>query len=324
MESITHKLNSFFTLGLVGLLCFSWTSQSAWSAPCCSRTAAAPFLILGDDEAQLSLGYSYSGLAAKADRDGMVSFIPSQRTESVQSVKLDGAFLISDRLQSGVSLPLVRNSLATGDLSGSSMGLGDVRLSIGYEYLTAWTYSSWKPQGYLFSVIALPTGRSSYESQSNLRTDITGNGFYSLAVGTILFKRWSLWDAFLLPEFHYSLPRTFQTSGATLRAIPGFGGSIGIGIGYSPGGGAFRLGARVQPKLDQGLYSAQLNTPLEAQGQNRGGTIANCDTGVDLSYMVTDHNTVMMSYTDQTLLGVAMNTNLNRMLAVSFQHRMPR
>jgi outer membrane scaffolding protein for murein synthesis (MipA/OmpV family) len=52
--------------------------------------------------------------------------------------------------------------------------------------------------------------------------------------------------------------------------------------------------------------------------------VTNCDVGLDASYLLTPLTTMMLSYTDQTLLGPAANSILNRMLGVSVQYRWER
>ena len=42
------------------------------------------------------------------------------------------------------------------------------------------------------------------------------------------------------------------------------------------------------------------------------GVLSVCDTGFDVSYLLSTSDSLMASYTDQTLLGNAMNLNLNR------------
>lgn len=295
--------------------------RPAWGAPCCARNSATPFLIVGNDEAQINMAYSYSGVVAKADPDGVPYFKSEGAVEQIQTTRCDAAFLLSDLWQTGVSVPLIQNTVGTTTQNVSAIGIGDVRVSVGYEFLPAWSYSRWKPQGFLFTLLTVPTGRSPFESNHPRRVDITGNGFFSVGVGGLFIKRWTQWDVFVVPEVHYSLPRTFDHQDLKTEATPGWGGSFGVGAGFSPGGGALRFGFRVHPRYDQGVVSSTLEL---FSISTFGKPIASCDTGFDVSYLISTHDTAMLSYTDQTLLGVAMNTNLSRSLSVSYQHRWTR
>lgn len=295
-------------------------SDRTWASACCARNSAAPNLIVGDDRAQFNLGLAVGGVVAEATSEGAAIFGSPQASDWLRTYRLDGTILLSDRWQVGLGLAFVDHDVAQGELSDSGSSFGDTRLSLGYEFLPAWTYSPWKPQGFLFAVITLPTGRSIFEQQGLLAGDVTGNGFYSLSCGAFFLKRFGHWDTFAVSEVHYSLPRAFQDShGFEFQAYPGFGGSAGAGGGVSPGGGAVRLGLRIQPRLDQ----PQLIPAFHRQDM-RAEVAMTCDLGVDMSYLLNPTNTVWLSFVDQTLLGPAMNSNLNRILSVNYQHRWER
>mgnify|MGYP002141939174 CR=1 FL=1 len=293
-------------------------SGSAKAAPCCARNAATPMLIVGDDRAQFNVGLALANVVAVADEEGIPTFGAPQNSEALQTYRLDGSFLLSDRLQAGASFSLVNHSITADDIKDSTFAMGDTRLHLGYEIMPVWNYSKWKPQGFLFTTLTLPTGRSIHESQKGPSTDVTGNGFYAVSVGMLAVKRVGFLDFFVVPEVHYSFPRVFSGD-LDRRLLPGWGGSIGAGFGWSPGGGNLRLGLRVHPRLDQGVTSIYPDRVEQSRGW-----LSVCDTGFDAAYLLSATDSLMVSYTDQTLLGVATNLNLNRSLSINFQHRLER
>jgi hypothetical protein len=274
---------------------------------------------VGDDEAQLNFGVAVGSSVARSLSNGNTIFGSSQFSDVSRSFRMDGAILLSDRFQIGGGASLVQREVVQSSYAESAVGLGDSRISLAYEVLPVWNYSQWKPQGYIFSVVTLPTGRSIYESQNNMASDVMGNGFYSFSVGSLWLKRWTVWDTFLLEEVHYSMTRTFNYAGDVFNVSPGWGGSIGLGMGASPGGGNTRLGVRVQPRIDQARSISVESLKSGAQSH-----VMSCDVGMDISYLLGTTETIMFSYTDQTLLGPSMNTNLNRSFALNFQHRWER
>ncbi|MEO5971567.1 MAG: hypothetical protein ABIQ95_16705 [Bdellovibrionia bacterium] len=298
-------------------------ANHALAAACCGKSSAAPFLMVGDDQMQLSLGLALGNVVAHIADDGVPNFGSSRNSETSQAYKLDMAALLSDRIQGGFSVPIATYAVSRGNLQEASTGLGDVRLSLGYEFLPSWSYSVWRPQGFLFTGLTLPTGRSYDGRRQVMATDVTGTGYFTWTVGALLLKKWTVWDVFLVPETHYSFSRTTQDLGGAYTLSPGFGGSIGVGFGLSPGSGNLRFGFRLQPKLEQGL---EVSTPAAAGNlvMSAGAVIATCDTGIDASYMMSSVDSVSVSYTDQTLLGPAMNTSLSRSLGINFQHRWER
>lgn len=298
------------------LFCSAISSmRMSWGAACCARSSAAPSLIVGDDEAQIGIGISLSGRVAEVNGEGIANFGSSNSSDWNQNIRLDGAFLVTDRIQLGLGIAVSQHFIKEGSVADSAVGMGDFKLTSAYEFLPNWTYSLWRPQGYLFAVASLPTGKSVYESNNALKADVNGNGFYSFALGTLFLKRWSSLDTFLMPELHYALPRTFQNIGRPYQVSMGWGGSLGVGVGFSYND--FRFGLRMQPRLDQARVS-------ELDPIRDRNWVSSCDFGIDTSYLASSNDSIMLSYTDQTILGPALNTNLNRVFSIGLQHRWER
>lgn len=300
-----NNYTKFFIFLLIQFQCFLLKITSAEASSCCARTAASPLIIAGDDQSQFNFGYS-------------LVTIPnlSEHTDLRQIFRIDGSTLLSDRWQTGVSIPIMQHSVMVATEAESSMDFSDLKLNIAYEFLTSWTYSTWKPQGFAFFLITLPTGRSPYESHKPFTSDVTGLGFFSFSFGTFFLKRGLFWDAFITPEIHYSLPRTFQPP-FSFEISPGLGGSIGLGIGYSPKAEALRIGVRIQPRLDQ--------TPRFSYFKYQPNSFQiNSEIGFDFSYLINKSSTIMFSYSDQTLTQWSKFPPLSRTIGFNFQHRLER
>jgi hypothetical protein len=297
-----------------GFAVLSCAIKGAVAAPCCAGNAAAPLIISGDEQAQLSVLVSHSSVIGDVEGEGEPVFWNGDQHLITQTVRVDGAILLSDRWQVGAMIPLVQEDVQTSGVGNSGTSLGDVRLNGAYEFLPEWSYSSWKPKGYLFSQLILPTGNSVYDSTDLGMVDAAGNGFYTIAFGSLLVKRWSSWDASFIPEIHYGFSRNFSDEGITVG--PGIGASALMGGGWSRG--AFRVGGRVQPQ-----YSAPKQTTTDT-GQGMSVYQFAWNTGADFTYMPSDELSVTASYTDQTLLGPAVNTQLSRTFALMVQRRWDR
>jgi hypothetical protein len=314
-------------LGVAGsilILLAGFRPAIGFGAACCGKSSAAPFLITGDDQLQVSFGVSLGNTVGYVGDNGVPNFGSSGESQVSQAYKLDLTTLLTDRLQAGVSLPVLTYASTRGLYEESSIGIGDVRISLGYEVMPSWTYSDWKPQGFLFTALTLPTGKSYFDGDiKRLGTNVTGLGYYSWSVGALFQKKWAVWDTFVVPEGHYSFARTSGDSGGTFSLHPGFGGSLGLGFGWSPGAGSLRMGFRVQPRLEQGIQLSSLGLGGNVN-LSQGAWVSVCDTGFDASYMASSMDSISVSYTDQTLLGPAMNTNLSRILGLNYQHRWER
>lgn len=296
-------------------------APSAFAAACCAGNSAAPSILSSDDAAQLSISAARGTVIGDAPAQGIPVFRNDGSSEVTTTYLLSGAMLLSDRWQAGAAIPLVNHTLQTpaGNTTGST-SLGDLRFTTAYEFLPEWTYSNWKPRGFVFAQLTLPTGVSIYESQIQGAVDAAGKGFTSASLGTLLVKRWAAWDAYALPELHYSFSRAFTPDfqAAEIQAGSNWGGSFALGVGLSPGAGDFRVGLRVQP-----IYESPRDV-TSAAGLSVTSEQLSWNSTLEATYMAGVRWSINAAYTDQTLLGPAINTSLSRIFALALQHRWQR
>lgn len=298
--------------------------RSAYAAPCCGAGSAAPTILTGDDRAQLSASISHSQVIGDAPAVGLPVFRADGDDERTQTLRIEGALLLSDRWQVGASLPLMLRSRETATLdSTSASGLGDVSLSGTYEVLPEWEYSVWKPRGYVFAQMGIPTGNSIHESTFGANDpwglDSRGRGFYSAGGGALLLKGWGDWDSSLMLEIHRAFARTFSTFDGDLKLSPGWGGSIALGLGYSLTQLPIRMGLALSPVYESSILT---QTPSDTDSISARQLIWN--TSAQLGWLVTRSSTLSAVYTDQTLLGPARNVSLSRSVALLYQRRWER
>lgn len=288
----------------------SLASLQVSAAACCGGGFATPALITGDDKAQVTTTYSNS----RIDTDVYSSGIWQKRSgdDISQTYKIEAAHIFNDLYQFGFSVPMLTRE-RSGNLGGTSTGLGDVTLQAGYEFLSDWDYSSWRPKGVSFLTLTLPTGKSVYESEDALGLDSRGRGFWALGVGSTFVKNFGKWDANTTLEVHRSFEKTAHTSQVDGKIKPGTGGSLSIGSGYNIKD--VRLGA-----------SATWNYEDAIQIENSSGESAQrFATGSLLaSYVFQDNWAGTLSFADQTLLGSPSNTTLSKTFSVSIQKRWAR
>lgn len=305
-----------FTLIVLLVSC----SHSVIAAPCCSSSAAVPSVVSGDDEMQMTFTTARSTVIGDVSDEGRPVFRSADDSEISQTYRLDMARVFDDRYQGGVSLPVVDHEVNRLSSHHQSMRFGDIRLTGAYEAMPEWSYSSWKPKGFGFFQLTLPTGRSIYDSQEIGAVDSSGQGFYRFALGGLFTKNRGAWDFYFIPEVHYSFSRTFGNSdgGEVTRVAPGLGSSIAVGAGFSPHMGNLRIGFRLQPLFSQ---SKKIDSSL---GKSETAKQEVWDTSLEAAYLLTEAWTVLSSYTDQTLLGPARNSTLSRTFSLGVQHRWAR
>ncbi len=289
-------------------------SKSAWAAPCCAGSSSIPALITADEAQLLSVSYSFGKVIG--DAPGISGGVPVFRddlspSETHQNFALNYASLLnvfeSDRIQAGVSIPVVSNEVKSSGTvpSESTTALGDVSFTLGYETLPEWEYSEWKPRIFSFAQVVAPTGRSTYESQKTLQTDVTGLGFWQTQLGSVAIKRWNIWDATAVIKLgHYFA--TQMTSGAWSAASS-------LGVGYSFGK-IWRIGTSLEPNYLSPIVVNSIQTSPKLVW----------NTGVTLTALLGADQALVLSYNDQTWVGPAINTSLARTVGLTLQQRFER
>ncbi len=301
----SFNLFTFFTLLLMSL-------PSTQAAPCCAGSSAIPALMTGDEKALLQLSASDSSVVADAPVNGLPVYRTQNIDESTRAFRLSGSNLISDRLQVGASLPLLNHSTQKNNTRASNTEFGDFSMTTAYEILPEWDYSAWKPKGYLFSQFTFPTGRSIYESHAPFATDVSGQGFYSLSIGSALIKRLSDWDFNFVPGVTHSFYRRFSGG---MNVYPGWSARTYLGIGYNYK--AFRAGFFIQPDYQQ----TRKIEDVTANTTTKSSPVLRWDSGLEMSYLFQDTWGATATYTDQTWFGPAHNTTLARSVSLMLTHR---
>src|SRR5262249_2923010 len=112
-----------------------------------------------------------------------------------------------------------------------------------YEVLPEWTYSEWRPRGWLYLQTVFPTGRAIQDPRLESPAGVRGQGVFQTALGLTLTKSWGAWDVFAAPELRRLYGRTFGDSGTHLSGAWGAGFQLGVGYSFSD----WRIGLRAQP-----------------------------------------------------------------------------
>lgn len=284
------------------------------SAPCCGGGGSLPGLLLGHERVQMSVSGTYAAVVGDTSSSGETRFRSGNDREESYLAGIAGGFLISDRWQMGANQTLGYRSLARPSVQSSGVGLGDLRVHLGYEAFPLWTYSKWRPKGFVFVHANAPLGRSTHDSKKAGAADAFGSGFWSLGLGTIFVKSWTYWDAGISAQAQYSFPETFSEP-REIRVAPGAQASGHVGVGVSPRAGPFRLGLRAGPAWRQGGSS-------KIYGETSSGVYRLVwDAVFEVSVMLGDQISLAANYTDQTILRPTRNTALNRAGGFSVQYR---
>jgi hypothetical protein len=267
-------------------------------------------LFLGDDEAQISTSISTTEVIVNnVDSSGV--WRKWDQHQKVQTFKIDAAHIFSRSMASW--------SNVTGHAKNTAMikptqGLSDVAVSVGYEVLPEWNYSAWRPKGnFIYATDCYRRDSSKFESEVG-GLDSRGNGFWALGLGTLLTKTFVNWDAYSTIELHASRTQDIQTTSFQGNVKPGYGGNLGIGLGYNVTD--YRMGSAVT-----WTYEDPIDTESNLGIIQKGSVERYATAVVSLSYLANDQWSGTVSYSDQTLIGSPLNTSLGRGVAVQLQRR---
>ncbi|WP_408096568.1 hypothetical protein ACJVC5_16135 [Peredibacter sp. HCB2-198] len=287
-------------------------TNMAHGAPCCGAGFTIPSIITSDDKAQLALSYNYAKIYADVFTNG--DWRHRKEDDHTETYKFEGAHIFADRWQAGFSVPYQKR-VREGAMADSSAGFGDIAFQLGYEYLPDWDYNPYRPKGIGYLSLITPTGRSIYESEDGSGIDSRGRGFWGVGAGTVLVKNWRRWDANANFEFHHSFDKKVNNKTTKGTVKPNNGGSISVGSGYNFS--KLRLGA---------LIAWYYEDPTDVVGTTPSkGELKRYATGsLLLSYMITEQQSVIMSYSDQTIFGSPYNTSLSKSITLFYQKRWQR
>lgn len=279
--------------------------HDAYGAACCSSGASTVNIMTGDEQSQISTNFQYETVVGEAPAEGLPIFRNEEHVENSQKISLNGSYLTSDRTQASVSIPVVRNYVNRFGSKDVSAGLGDVQISGAFETIPEWTYNPFKPHVYNYLQATFPTGKSVYQDPEVTR----GKGFYTLSTGALFLKTWNGIDSSLQVEAYHSFNRK-DSEGNSIKPGFGFNGTLGFGYNLND----FRLGPSFSYNYEDPVKVNEAHTgPKEVWG-----------LGAGLSYLWNLKWTSLLSYNDQTLLGPAKNTNLNRSVTLSLKYRVMR
>lgn len=314
LKPASPYISSSLTKLAILLLLVSSITVRGWAAPCCGGSSLLPQLITSDDFAQFSGSLSQGYVLSDALANGTRVDRASDEKESTQLISLHAAYLLWDRFQAGIEIPLHRRTLDFGGNFSASTGLGDISLDVAYEFLPELTYSPWKPKGFVYAQASAPLGTSVYET--NDASQVHGKGFWNIGLGVAFLKTIGDFDFLLAGEGHVIPARSFSQVSGERRFSGGMGLSGVAALGFSPGGGWLRLGSSFQA-IYEGAREVTTRSTQRTEPSWSGSLSA------QLSARLENEWTLSLAYANQEWSPFARNTDLSWDLAFSAIKRLP-
>lgn len=288
---------------------FSLSSFSSWGASCCVSNTSVPNLIILPAQWQQTFMMGQTSVIGDVDAAGRSVFRDQNRNkESTQFARLDLGYSWTFRYQSGVSLRYQAKSREFNGTEANNTGWSDVGLS--HAYMPKMFDRVW-----FYQTLNIPTAKSVYDSQSSLAVDSQGTGTYLSSVGVFKIHNYKMGDLTMGSELHRSFGRRFNSDGTEIDVRGAWGGSVSVGAGYVPWKSKSRLGMNLTPRLEGP------KTVIRGENRANGKQSMVWDAVINYTYSINLEYAVGLNYVDQTLLGPASNTLLNRTVSFVFQSR---
>jgi hypothetical protein len=284
-------------------------SARSYASSCCGGGGSSSMIITADNKMEMSLGYSFRKDIGLTNSQGYSSLNSEQIRDESQNVDLGIHYQLLDYWQLASRVSLKSKDIKKSGKSESETGLSDIDIQASYEYLPEFNYSLWKPRGFLYSKLSIPTSKSLYDSQTPLFTDVRGAGLYSFSVGHFHQKKWGEWTVKLSTEVSHFFGKKYSN----LKLEDYHKLLVPMGVSYAPENSDFSFGVN-----DTFTYQTPKKTT---------GTISSTsqkeyfwELGFFVNYMQNREAIWSLSYSDSSLVGKSINSPLYRTVSLSYAY----
>lgn len=288
---------------------FLFLSKNAFSSSCCGGGSSSSMIITGDNKAEISLGYSYRSDLGQTNKEGFSILNNKNIKDERQNIIFLGEYQILELWQLASKFTMVDKNLHKSGLREKNFGLGDIEFQLTYEYLPAYVYSEYKPRGFFYGKLTIPTSKSLYDSQSNIFADVRGTGLYSLSIGNFLLKTFNTLTLKITTEWSHFFGKTY--SQYKLHDYEKF--SIPLGIAYTPLHSAFTFGLT-------DTFSYQAEKKFTGDAQLKSSHEYFWEVNAFINYSTNRNEIWSLSYNDSTLIGKNVNSPLYRTIGFNYSY----
>lgn len=273
----------------------------AFSNSCCGQNPSS-FVVLSQGQT-LSLVTALSLVKAEGRvyEDPNAFHIWKNKKRDVQAWQINGAGTFNERHQWFVNSSVLQGTYSDSVSSGTSTNLSDTLLGYSFEILPEYSFSRWKPIVFISALVNAPTGHSIYDrSQLSEGTDVSGHNQWGTGLGVTVRKVYFPFSVTLQGKSMKVFGKQFES----VRVSDFYDSSAGVLVNY--------LTPFWHISTNFGLTFNHLSSRRIAPADISSGSSQNTTTLVGLQRGIGEAWNVGMNYSDQTLLGPARNSILNR------------
>ncbi len=293
------------------ILIFSllFLSKTSWASSCCGQSPASFTVLALNQKLSFSTGVTYLRSQGRVYNESDQFYIWESKKREVRSVLVNLASTLADQHQIFLNTNLLQGHYSDPLEKGSSTNLSDTLIGYTYEILPEYSFSYWKPVVSLTAFLNLPTGHSIYDRSSlSEGTDVTGHGQTGTGLGITVRKVYFPWTLTLQGR----MIRLFSKRFERVNVSDFNDSSLAFLIDYSSSWwGLVFNGGLTFTHLSERTIEPSLVTSGVSQNFNILG-------GIQKS--ISESWVTGLYFSDQTLLGPAQNTILNRSVSLNFNY----
>ncbi len=266
---------------------------------CCGQSPASFPVLTLDQKLSVNTSYSVSQAAGRIlSPDQFVVWDSKDR--QIQTYQMSVASTFFSRHQFYINTAYLNSQYRDAFQDASSQNLSDTQLGYTYELLPEYSFHPLKPTLHTSILVNAPTGQSIYDNISlSEGTDVTGHNQWGLGLGLTAKK---VYFPLTLTLQARSL-RIFKKQFSSVEVGSFYDSSLALLTSYALPWKGIVLNAGVTTNH---LSSRTINTGVESQ------TMQNTTLLVGLQKSLNDTWNIGFNYSDQTLLGPAKNSVLNK------------
>ena len=264
-------------------------------------------IITGDNQNEYSFSFAERAYIGATDSQGYSTINNQSVLDQQSAYSLQFQHIIADRLQAAVKTSLVQKQIRKQNRFENESGLGDIELQSSFEFLPEYTYSAYKPRGFVYLKGTMPTSHSLYNSNSSLFTDVRGSGLYSISLGSFFIKHLSSWTLKSGAEAQHLFGKTFND--VNLESYQKF--YLPFGIAYSNQNWPITLGVN-------STFNYQTPKVLTGSINSTSDKEYFWELSTFVNWTINREETLGLSLSDSSLIGKNINSSLYRTIGLSY------
>ncbi len=284
-------------------------SNQAEANNCCGQSPASFTVLSQDQRLSLSAGFSYLRSQGRVYANSNEFFIWGDKKRDVRSLLLNIASVVSGRHQVFLNTAFMEGQYVDQLESGRSTNQADTLVGYSYEVLPEYNFSYWKPLVYLTAFVNLPTGNSIYEEGTlSEGADVTGHNQWGVGIGLTAIKTYYPFTVTLQAR----TIRLFAREFSTVEVSDFYDSSLALLGNYVSRlwGLSFSSGITFNHLSERRLLPSGVTSDVTQNFTVLAGIQRPISNSLNLG----------INYADQTLIGPAKNSILNRSITINFNY----